>query len=110
MDKKLKQQLEQIVRSVSIPHTIKYICVCKASTMLAEREKKKPHFLQSKSSLTVNIWLMPELSIGLENQFACRQACDEMNQILGDGYNVEVCPTKSELIMQYKDYCMTINN
>lgn len=64
--KELLTILETAAKSVAFPPTIKYICVCRASLCGAERERQLPSFIQSKSALTINLWLMPEVAAGFK--------------------------------------------
>lgn len=100
--------LENASKSIAFPPTIKYICICRASFCIAERERQKPLYLQSKSSLIIYLWLMPEFAAGFKYREACEIACKELKAQLGEGYNIGTCATKSDIIMADDNY-ITVN-
>jgi hypothetical protein len=108
MDKDLKNKLENAVKAVSIPDTIKYICVCKAGYLGAKRERTRPLFLQSRSALNVNVWLMPEFVAGFSRRKELDIACEAIGEILGEGYTVGVCPMKNDMLM-HEGFYINVN-
>lgn len=106
----LLAKLEKVAKMVTIPPTIKYIAVCKASICIAEREKELPAFMRSQSAMTINLWLMPEVAAGFKYREACEKAGEEIKALLGDGFTVGTCPTKSDLIMSNDNFIRVNGN
>jgi hypothetical protein len=108
MDRDLREKLESIAGAVKLPDTIRHICVCKAGYLGREREMKLPGFVQSRSALNVNVWLMPETAAGFRHREELDRACAEIEKLLGGGYTVGVCPMKNDILMNDGFY-VTIN-
>lgn len=100
MDKELRDKLEEIANTVELPSTIKYLCACAAGLAGRKMEMEKPAFMRSKSSMTVNIWLMPEFAAGFKHRDLLEQKSREIEAMLGDTYRVGVCPTKNDIIFR----------
>lgn len=98
MEEELKNTLENAIQQVQFVDDVKYVCVCKASWHSSNREKALPSYLQSKSSLNIRLWLMPKVVIRLANIEKCKESCKQLEQLLGPGYVVDVCPLKSDII------------
>jgi hypothetical protein len=102
------KKLEDAIKDINIPSTIKYVCLCKASIILRNRELEKPSFLQSESMLRINIYLMPEIAAGFSNREILNKICKQIENKLGKHYTVVVCPTKNTMLKS-DGYYLNIN-
>jgi reverse gyrase len=98
--KELLELLAQAVKGIDFPDRTKYIVACGASVAQIKmwEEKEVPAFLKGNKP-NQYIYLMPEIAHKFSQREQAQGCADELAEVLGEGYTVQVCATKSSLIM-----------
>ena len=99
--KELLEILTNLVAGIEFPDRTKYIVACAASVAQIKmcEENEVPAFLMG-SKPSQYIYLMPEISHKFSQKEQAQGCADELAELLGEGYTVQVCATKSSLIMR----------
>jgi hypothetical protein len=99
--KELLEILTNLVGGIKFPDRTKYIVACAMSVAQIKmwEEKDLPAFLKGNKP-TQMIYLMPEISHKFSQKAQAQGCADELKELLGEGFDVQVCATKSDFIMR----------
>lgn len=96
----LLKRIAKAAKGIKFNDRTKYIVACKASLCGIENWKKEPYG----SRPTQYIWLMPEISHRLSEREEVEKTAEQLKEELGYGFEVSVCPTKSDFLMDKDNY------
>jgi hypothetical protein len=97
---KLLKRIAEAAKEIKFNDRTKYIVACKASHCGIEEWEKEPYG----SRPTQYIWLMPEFSHRLGEREQVERTALQLQEELGYGFEVSVCPTKSDFLMDKDNY------
>lgn len=96
----LLNKLKDAAVGIEFPDSTKYIVACAASASQIKKweEQQVPEFLKGNRPAQM-IYLMPEVAHKLSQRGDTQRCADDLAKALGEGFTVDVCPTKNEIIM-----------
>jgi hypothetical protein len=97
---KLLKRIAEAAKGIKFNDRTAYIVACKASFCGIENWNKERYG----SRPTQYIWLMPEVSHRLGEREKVEKTAAQLQKELGYGFEVSVCPTRSDFLMDKDNY------
>lgn len=99
--KKLLAKIKDASNGIEFNERTAYIAVCQMSVQMIKQWNDKPSFLRGEKPKQL-IWLIPEISHRMDKK--AEETAQQLQKKLGDDFEVNVCPTKNDILMMFDNY------